>query len=98
MNTKLPAGTLDKLWADPNNWRDGIIYVCKDDPRLIVPKKPKWGGWTLNFAHASAWLALLICILSIIVPTVWFVQARVIGAFLCYEAGIIAFWCVLSWV
>ena len=75
MNTKLPSGTLDKLWADPGNWRGNIIYVAEGDPRVIVPKKPKWGGWTLNFAHASAWVALLICILSIIIPTVCLAQA-----------------------
>jgi hypothetical protein len=100
MNTKLPPGTLDQQWSDSNNWRAGIIYVCKDDPRVIVPKRPKWGGWTLNFAHASAWIALLVCILSIVVPTVFFSLAGLIGTvvWFAFLIGIIAFWCALSWI
>jgi hypothetical protein len=70
MKTKLPSGTLDKLWANPDNWRWRIIYVCKEDPRFIVPKSRKWGGWTLNFAHGSAWVALLVSILVIVVPAI----------------------------
>src|SRR5437773_8251738 len=98
MNTKLPSGTLDKLWADANHWRAGIIYVCKNDPRVIVPKKPKWGGWTFNFAHAAAWLVLLVCLLSISVPFLGLVAMRLIGMALCYEVMVVAFWCPLSWM
>jgi uncharacterized membrane protein len=54
MTSKLPVGTLDKLWGDANSWRADLIYVCKDDPRLIVPQRKKWRGWTINFAHISA--------------------------------------------
>src|SRR5262245_54516395 len=97
MSTSFPPGTLDRLWANPGNWRRGIIYVCKDDPRLIVPKRPKWGGWTLNFAHASAWLLLLSMLLSILIPTVFFLLGPLgIIPGLLSEAVIIASWCALS--
>jgi len=59
MRAKLPKGTLEKLWSDPQNWR-GAFYFCKDDPRDIVPKRLKKFGWTINFAHPSAWLGLLV--------------------------------------
>ena len=74
-----------------------MVYVCKDDPRLIVPKRPKWGGWTLNFAHASVWLLLFSVLLSILIPTAFFLAGtvgRVVG--LVSEAFIIVSWCVLS--
>jgi hypothetical protein len=98
MNTKLPSGTLDKLWSDSSNWTAGIIYVCKDDPRFIVPRRMKWSGWTLNFAHPSAWVTLLLIFLSLIIPSLYLLQARLTGTVACYAylAGIIVFWCVLS--
>ena len=42
---------LEKLWADKDNWLCGAIYYCKNDPRLVVPKRIKWTGWTVNFAY-----------------------------------------------
>ncbi len=46
---------LKKLWADERNWGDGWLgcYFCKDDPRLIVPKRRYFGG-TFNMAHRLA--------------------------------------------
>ena len=97
MNPKLPSGSLEKLWSDSSHWRNSIIYRCKDDPRLVVPKRCKWGGWTLNFAHAFAWVVLLLVFLSIIVP-IGFLLAGLMGiaGWLASLAGMIVFWCVLS--
>jgi len=72
MSTKLPRGTLDKLWSDPVNWHGCGIYYCKDDPRTIVPKRIKWMGWTMNFAHASAWGSLFTGIAFAIVTVLFF--------------------------
>lgn len=47
---------LERLWQDPANWSPPGIYRCAEDPRLIVPKRRRWAGWTLNFAHRGAWL------------------------------------------
>jgi hypothetical protein len=59
MSAKLPPGTLDKLWNDPANWRARYIYSCKADPRFVVPKRNRWAGWTINFAHPGAWIYLI---------------------------------------
>jgi hypothetical protein len=56
MRAKLPPGTLEQLWNDPANWRARYFYVCRDDPRLVVPKRERWRGWTVNFAHRAAWI------------------------------------------
>jgi hypothetical protein len=68
MRAKLPRGTLDKLWSDPAQWHGLGFYYCKDDPRTIVPKRNKWAGWTLNFAHPSAWFNLFMGITSAVIP------------------------------
>lgn len=49
---------LERLWQDPRHWTPPGIYRCGEDPRLIVPKRRRWAGWTLNFAHHGAWLVL----------------------------------------
>lgn len=48
-------------WDDPANWRWGVYYSPLDT-RVWVPKKPKWMGATLNFAHRASyvWLAVLL--------------------------------------
>ena len=51
--------TQDQLHADPANWKWGIFYFCREDPRIIVPKRIRGLGWTINFARPSAlvWVA-----------------------------------------
>ena len=58
----------DRLWEDADNWRLGAIYVCKDDPRIVVPKRLKWTGWTFNFAHRASYLLLVFVLFTAIVP------------------------------
>ncbi|MEP6667662.1 MAG: DUF5808 domain-containing protein [Chthoniobacter sp.] len=52
----------DQLHADPANWKWGIFYFCRDDRRIIVPKRIRGLGWTINFARPSAlvWLAFML--------------------------------------
>ena len=54
---------LEKLWADKDNWLWGAIYHCKNDPRLVVPKRVKWTGWTMNFAYPWRAIGLIIFII-----------------------------------
>ena len=49
--------SLDELWSRPANW--GLVYRCPEDPRVIVPKRRRWMGWTINFAHPLAWVVLV---------------------------------------
>ena len=60
---------LKQLWSDPANWKSGIFYNCKADPRVIVPKR--FGiGWTINFARASAFPVLILSGAFIALPLV----------------------------
>lgn len=58
----------DPLWENPDHWKWHLVYVCEKDPRVIVPKKPKWMGRTLNFAHPRSYLVLLVTVLLIAIP------------------------------
>jgi uncharacterized membrane protein len=40
-----------------NHWRLVIFYFNRQDRRLLVPKRHGL-GWTLNFAHAGAWVII----------------------------------------
>ena len=59
---------LDELWNDPKNW-NSVVYRCAQDPRVIVPRRLIWTGWTLNFAHPLAGFALFLSILLAAGPT-----------------------------
>jgi len=86
MNTKLPAGTLDALWDDPQNWKAYGIYFCKADPRFIVPKRQKWAGWTMNFAHISGWVAFLVAILYVGLPILFLCKHGLFYGWIGYSA------------
>jgi hypothetical protein len=53
---------LEQLWRNPRNWHLHFLYFCRNDPRIMVPKRIRWLGCTLNFAHPFAvpFLILLI--------------------------------------
>jgi hypothetical protein len=54
MKPNVTRESLEQLWCNPANWKLGLFYTCKDDPRVIVPKRQKWRGWTINLAHRHA--------------------------------------------
>lgn len=64
MKAKFTAEQLEVFWRDPANWKFGI-YRCAADPRVIVPKRIKSMGWTVNFSHRFAWPTLLLIVLLI---------------------------------
>ncbi len=59
-----------KFKASPGNkpdyWIWGMFYFNPDDPRIFVPKKVQWLGWTLNFGQPMA-IVFTIITLAIIV-------------------------------
>ena len=52
----------ETFWQDRSHWSGGI-YFCKEDPRFIIPKQPRWGGWTMNFGHRASTASLVVLIL-----------------------------------
>lgn len=50
---------LERLWNDPAHW-SLFGYRCPQDPRVIVPKRVRALGWTINWAHPKAVQMLLL--------------------------------------
>lgn len=48
---------------DKTKWKFGIFYYNREDKRVMLPKKIKQLGWTLNFAHWQSWFFLLLIFL-----------------------------------
>ena len=50
------GATDQEEWQKDENWggsKWGEVYFNKKDPRIIVPKRIKWMGWTVNLAHTA---------------------------------------------
>ena len=58
---------IERCWKDPHNRKWGV-YCCKADPRVIVPRRFKWMGWTVNFARPGAIPVLLLLLGILAVP------------------------------
>ena len=56
---------LELQQKDPRNRKWGIFYYCKADPRVIVPKRYPWMGWTINAAQPAA-IPVLLFLLTIL--------------------------------
>jgi uncharacterized membrane protein len=61
---------LDNMSKDQGYWK-GPFYLNKRDPRLMVPKINESLGWTLNFAHPAAYIAMIALAAIIIVSVVF---------------------------
>lgn len=59
----------ESLRTDPAHWSLGLIYYCRQDPRLVVRNLAPV-GWTWNFAHAFVYPAILLAIVIFLGP-VW---------------------------
>ena len=59
---------IEACWKDPRNRKWGLFYYCKADPRVIVPKQPKWMGWTINAARPGAIPTVLVLIAILAAP------------------------------
>jgi hypothetical protein len=63
---------------------------------LIVPKRHVWGGWTVNFADAGAWVVVVVTLLLAIIPIALLAAAGLAGSlvFFGFIAGYIAVVCI----
>ncbi|WP_413670572.1 DUF5808 domain-containing protein [Mucilaginibacter sp. Mucisp86] len=52
---------------DLSNYKYGVFYYNKNDRRIIVPKRIKYLGWTLNFARPVSYFIMGVLITLIVV-------------------------------
>jgi uncharacterized membrane protein len=64
MKDKLPKETLDAWSKDPKNWKWGMFYYNKLDPRIMPPKQNPAYGVTVNFANPKS-VRLFVFLISI---------------------------------
>ena len=98
MKEKFTAEQLDGFWIDPANWKWGI-YRCTADPRVIVPKRNKAMGWTINFAHRFAWPVLILIMVFMSVPLVILAAFGFVNTRLWFAAlvAIVVLTCLVCW-
>ena len=63
----MPHPLDEQYWRKKEHWR-WWGYACPDDPRIVVNKRPRWAGYTLNFAHRKAILVLAGLLLFTMLP------------------------------
>ncbi len=57
-----PVEDLSRFTQDGRNWYGHVFYFCREDPRIVVPKRIGAMGWTVNFARPMAVpFLLLVC-------------------------------------
>jgi len=71
----MTSDELEKLWTDEENWRFGLIYHAPEDPRVVVPKRIRWTGYTMNFAHKAAGVVLVTVIVLVLLPFLLILRA-----------------------
>ena len=75
--TTMTREEIETCWKDPRNRKWGF-YNCKADPRVIVPKRLKWMGWTMNVAHPSA-IPITLLVIAIGVAPILIVKVNGAG-------------------
>lgn len=48
----------DRMIDDPTNYKWGVFYFNPKDRRIVVPKRSRMMGWTLNFGNIFSYLLL----------------------------------------
>lgn len=62
---------VEKLRLDKRNWKLGVIYSCKDDPRVIV--RNLWiFGWAWNFGNSLVFIVLPLFVAIFLAPILLF--------------------------
>ncbi|MDH3456900.1 MAG: hypothetical protein OER90_08665 [Gemmatimonadota bacterium] len=60
----------EALRRDPRHWHLGILYSCRQDPRVVV--RNRWFfGWTWNWSHPMVLPAIVAAVLLVLVPSLY---------------------------
>lgn len=59
---------------DDAHWIGGLIYINRDDPAVLVPKRFGGVGWTLNLARPAAQALLVLIIGATLAVVIWAAQ------------------------
>ncbi len=57
---------------NPDNYKFTIFYYNPSDKRIIVPKRHKYLGWTLNFGNHFTYLVVISIISILVLSSIFF--------------------------
>lgn len=71
------ASKYEEMRTNPANWKLGFIYVCRDDPRIVVRQRTLF-GWTWNFGNSWAFPTIILAALTAVGPLLlgWWMGVR----------------------
>ncbi len=68
MKSRYNPNGINRKEMKPEHYKCGLFYFNPDDPRIIVPKRAQWMGWTMNFANLWSYVILgLIIVVAVLV-------------------------------
>ena len=70
MKTNFPGDDFDPMVDNPENYKLHIFYYNKKDPRVRIPKRYRYFGWTINFARPYVWWCIGIIVAIVIVAKI----------------------------
>ncbi len=70
-NSQAMNSDFDKDVDNPDNYKFTIFYYNINDRRVIVPKRNRWLGWTLNFGQVNTYLLIASIIIIIVVSKIY---------------------------
>ncbi len=62
MKTDFDQFENDRMIDDRMNYKWGIFYFNRKDSRIVVPKRVRGMGWTLNFGNIYAYVLVILII------------------------------------
>jgi len=62
MKTDFDQFENDRMIDDPTNYKWGIFYFNRKDGRIVVPKRVRGMGWSLNFGNFYAYVLIILII------------------------------------
>jgi uncharacterized membrane protein len=58
MKSHFSPDNFNRFEKNPMHYKWGIFYFNPDDNRIIVPKRSRWMGYTLNFANLWSYVII----------------------------------------
>ena len=62
MGKKFKRDNFNRPESKPENYKWAIFYFNPDDSRVIVPRRAKMMGWTLNFGNLWSYVIIALFI------------------------------------
>jgi uncharacterized membrane protein len=59
MNSQFDQFNMDNMRSNPENYKWGVFYFNRKDSRVVLPRRNRMMGWTMNFASPYTYLIII---------------------------------------